>query len=337
MSLLESLPGEMIHEILSFLQHDRPSLCSLARVNRFFGALSSLYIFRHVNLSIPDPHATTWKQIESFVRSVDERPSLTLQVQSLGLKWTQSHFWDTALAMGVQTNDLLSRLPNLQSLSLETYRFHRFNIQPFSLESSPMSSLRSITISDKSIAMDDVICLMYIKTIEYLRIVDMDGRRTSSDRHMEPTRTAAHLSTLCFGTSFYLPDHNLREVLCRAPALKDLSCNLPGREVMRGCLGATGTGDFDRKMTSSLSPAGIARALEPVRDSLVRLHLGDNAHTQWAGHDGSRMDLSQFGQLKTLRVESPCFFRDRVPDASRNGVYALLPPALEELDVSPPC
>ena len=95
-----------------------------------------------------------------------------------------------------------------------------------------------------------------------------------------------------------------------------------------------------------ISPALVVSSLESTKSSLVKLELlefmGD-----WDGHDGSRLDLSEFSSLQVAKVPAICFSKmefeylawadgpmeqDNTPIAV--GVYKLLPRSLKHLTVT---
>lgn len=89
-------------------------------------------------------------------------------------------------------------------------------------------------------------------------------------------------------------------------------------------------------MLEPLSAANVALSLQPAWDSLVELCMLANAgEDRWPGRcAGEKLDLSDFGRLKVLRVASELLFGDGRPDRERKGLYKLLPSSLEVLDVS---
>lgn len=319
-----ALPDEIICEILTLVGSNKPSLCSLARASRRFSILASQCIFRDVNLGVQLRNPSWPKTFHLFFRSLEENPSLASQVHALDLGWNDPRTGRTNFDICLRANDLLAKLTNLQSLAIEANGPRDYLWKPTFLETIPMSSLRSITLSHDSTTIADVITLMQIESLEHLDVQELD-LGAPAPATVALGRKASLLSTLYFGGVFSVPENILWTLLQLAPSLKELRCSIPGPKAHPGLRQYAA---FPTNMGS------IANALEPVQHCLVRLVLFQGKLTNWALYGDSCLDLSQFRSLKIVEAPIPCFFRARGPDASRNSVYALLPSTLEELDVS---
>lgn len=153
----------------------------------------------------------------------------------------------------------------------------------------------------------------------------MDTSIQASNTNFQPERKTSRLSTLYFGGIVHVPEDELSRLLQRTPSLKKLRCAIPGPKAYT---------EPPQLFTHGRAMSAVAKSLEPIQHCLNHLVIRQGRNTDWASYDDSRLDLSQFKSLTTLEAPAECFFRARKADPSRNGVYALLPPTLEELDVS---
>lgn len=119
----------------------------------------------------------------------------------------------------------------------------------------------------------------------------------------------------------------MKELLSWPKALKRFRGTIPGKDFRSGRFGVS------KKLSTALSPASISRALAPTKHSLKYLELIDNG-CEWPGHDQTQMELSDFESLIKIHVPSTCFFKTYTYGGKREGMYALLPPSLVELQVS---
>lgn len=82
-----------------------------------------------------------------------------------------------------------------------------------------------------------------------------------------------------------------------------------------------------------LSPQSFMPALNLLSQSLTSLVIHSTGQV-WDKYDGTRLDFSSFPILKELHVSPLCFFSPLSLGFSRDGLYKLLPPSLEQLTVS---
>jgi hypothetical protein len=83
----------------------------------------------------------------------------------------------------------------------------------------------------------------------------------------------------------------------------------------------------------NLSPAEVLSVILPVEYTLMKLVLCDVYQNYRPIHDGSRLDLSGFAALKTIKVPSNLLFQAPEAHPSRDGVFRLLPRSLEWMKV----
>lgn len=82
-----------------------------------------------------------------------------------------------------------------------------------------------------------------------------------------------------------------------------------------------------------LSPQSFMPALCCLSQTLTSLCIHSTGQL-WDKYDGTRLDFSNFPILKELKASPLCFFSPRSCGFSRDGLYKLLPPSLEHLNVS---
>ena len=213
---------------------------------------------------------------------------------------------------------------NLRSLDITAVGGVSLHLEPTFLKTNTFEFLREITIKDCNAVIGHVIKYMFRENLETMHIEEMDifsQVPDYSDSH------SSRLINLSLGM-FHPPPLILRKFLELAPTLKSLSCFVSGDGYSELDV------PYEREIMGPHSPANIVRTLLPVQQSLTHLHLDDGTHTLWLYGDSSHMDLSLFRSLTTLRAPAKCFFKAQDPNESRNGVYSLLPPSLEGLDVS---
>ena len=331
------LNQDILHEIFSLVQHDKPILCSLAQVNRQFSNLVPQYMFRHVHIcQRMTDHALLPKSLECFVRSIDERPSLALLVRSLDLSWDTSQLNSTS-DCGIHdlTNHLLEKLSNLHSLNLEKNELHgpKYRFVPTFLHTNPIPSLHSVTIRGQATILDDLVLWLLKPGLRSLSVEEISHHVADAKgllASLSSGRMATDLSSLLLGVPSFIPQSILEQILQLTPVLRDLGCGIPVRKSLT-IWTIHSQGDYPK-----LSLMGLKESLLPAREHLVSLILSDNErpYDDWTGIHGPCLDLSSFTSLKHLRAPAPCFYASRVPGPSRDGVYKLLPRTLEELQVS---
>jgi hypothetical protein len=137
------------------------------------------------------------------------------------------------------------------------------------------------------------------------------------------------VTSLCFGWECILSDEAM-QVLLEAPrALENLVLATPTKfsvDLMED--------PIDPNL-ATISPSSILQSLAPISHSLAELTFSYFSVESWARcqHDGSRLRLCEFNQLKKCSIPATFFFVSPNADSSRSGLHMLLPRSLEELEV----
>ncbi|KAF2672280.1 hypothetical protein BT63DRAFT_422769, partial [Microthyrium microscopicum] len=113
--------------------------------------------------------------------------------------------------------------------------------------------------------------------------------------------------------------HNLLKPL---KSLASLTCTVPGTPGPR----------TRPAMTDVLSPRQIATSLESTTLTLKELKLSGPLQ-YWPRTDGTRLNLTSFKLLKRVDVPHFLFFNSPGPSPDRDGLYKLLPPSVEHIEV----
>lgn len=271
-----------------------------------------------------------------FLEAFKGNPLLASLVRVVVLEW-EGPIWHWCLpsksdeaVSNKKTNELLALLPKIESLEIQTNSDCRAFTPDF-LKTNPALNLRKLQLTGPS---------NLNHFIEYLKIPSLDDLgvdHPSLFERLRPdvveTRAAlarSEVSTLYLGTT-HLPLSELSMLLGLFSSIKTLRMGTPFSDA---------EGDIIRQpewrnWTFALSPRSVRSLIGQFRHTLVNLWLwNDNYPPRWSSHDRSRLDLSKFEMLRKVHVPSDCFFASHTPDATREGVWRLLPPRLEDLKVN---
>lgn len=188
-------------------------------------------------------------------------------------------------------------------------------------------SLEKLWLSDMEPTPFEVLKILRLPR---LRRLELDSFTEFEDH--EPQSPTQQSSTLeCFDAhDCHLRHQTLLEIGRQAPSMWKLLCHVP-------LLGSVRKGRLFRicVMENELSPSHVLLTLSPLARTLTALELHTNGQ-EWSGHDGSRLDLSGFGNLKSISASAELFVAPLSLGVARDGTHKLLPRSLEQLRVSPP-
>ena len=325
------LNDDILHEILSIVQDDKPLLCSLARVNKHMSTLVSPYIFRDVDLYVSE-NILPFNMLRSLVRSINERPSLALHVRSLYLDWEYDNRNHPARLQIFESeaNDLFARLINLHTFQLDTVGSNVMCFEYKILRLNPMKALRKVIIRDRVIDIDDVALWLLRPNLEVLML---DGvthypgvLQTMAAFH--PESRLKNLTRLKLQDPFSIPHLLLQGILQFNPPLKKIKLSKPSYERPM---------NWPEGETYVPSSAGILNIIQSVRETLVTLTLTSKGNATCKmpfSCDYDCLNMSAFTSLKRLKAPADCFFGSPWLTPSRNGTFKLLLNSLEVLKVS---
>ena len=333
MLLLTSLADEILLLILSYFSTDLLTLCNLAVSSQRFNDLATPIIYYDINLcqrhSIVSPSFST--RLKQLHRTINERPTLAPLLRRLRLTWRNEQCQEALKNF----NKLRAKLHWLRELELTISGTINLRFGPKSQKPNALEWSKEIKMPDGNLQINDIVEYLLLPDLKAMHIDCIDTRTSLTEILQHPSRHARHdqslsLATLSFGL-FHPHPKILLEILRLSPNLRELCCWIPGDDGHEGHW--RGVRVYIVTMISVLSPARIPVLLEPIQHSLRSLNLGEATQTEWPHHDGSRMDMSSFSCLKVLKTVAKCMFSAKSPDDGRKGVYRLLPPTLEELDV----
>ena len=365
MLTLDTLPNEILMNILDLCRKDVKSFRSLALVARRLHILTAKYLLRNVELVVETPEPGRLKSpkvtvvyvyltkrlseniliYDLFLRSITETPRLVDYIHNVTLSWQScnlpSQFYDEYHQKGeckglARANQLLDKVPNLQELTIRASRHHAGLFVPTFFQVNPAHRLRKLFISGFKTTVNEVAWYLAHPNLREIEICFLDplapfDEATLANIKAEEYQRAA-LSVLKLGTGdmAHLQISELHKLLSIPSKVDTLHCPIPGREQF-----FQGRRSEALPMDQPLSPSSIVYALSPLRENLTDLQLWDSAGQRWPRHDLSVMDLSAFSSLRKLRAPSSCFFPTSGPQFPRLGVWRLLPQSLQELSVSP--
>ncbi|KAF2498781.1 hypothetical protein BU16DRAFT_524839 [Lophium mytilinum] len=304
----------------------------------------------------PNPDCNT---LYFLLRSLENNTSIGPLVKNLCVTWT-------AISRPTVSNEgeletLLKALPNLRHLEISDKLFRNPitghtrsfpNHTKYILKESSKSPLRSYALDLGRLSSTELASVMIrpeVETITASQFCDI-GRGTGPLKTFNPNLEKFLASRLSAPSSLKHLDLGtyrislpvLEAILKYAPKLQRLKATLPGRSCRAR--------DPDYGLTASdryLTPSAIARALQPVQHTLEELHMTNDPRA-WANTDNTRADFSNFPKLRKMCVAPGLWFKwgafaygehmdidhGFVADhEDRRGLWELLPPNLEELEI----
>ncbi|MCJ1378820.1 hypothetical protein MMC17_001919 [Xylographa soralifera] len=316
MPTLTALPNEVLHQILLYFEHDPPTLLSLSLLTHNLHALARPHLYRHLALFVSTRSDPISAQYELLMRTLTHAPSPAPLVRHLVLSVhkgvAESH---------ARANALLRLLPNLTTLRISAGR-GRADFKPTFLASNPLPALTELVLDDPQLTVPVLLSWLALPALRALTLTLLFFPSHPSPTPPPPS-TPSPLLSLNLGTR-HIPPHLLSALLAHTPHLTSLSLAFPGPTPPR----------VAHNHPSALHPSAIAAALQPVQNSLRALHMGSGVLPPATAHDGSRLDLSAWPELRLVNVPAGVLFTTAGPARTgRDGIGALLPPALEVLQI----
>lgn len=363
--LLTDLNEDVLHEVLSYLTppSDRYSehvnkghLCALALTCRFFAAIVSTFIFRHLTLA-PNAPELTIELLQSVLGDESlwinrHYPRITLDriprarglqlvsyVRSIDFRWSQ----DRNEAFSIIVDLLLeNRFSNLNALRLEEHRMidrtatccRAGDLGPL-IKPSRFPNLRQLHLRQVSIAagdllgficrgnVDSVTAPLRLKADECLLLCKPgpEGEEGALPEAHDPLTVSPNGSSRTSPLSVLdLKDAVLTDV--QLDAILEMAAGV--RKLATSIPRSPDPVDARR-----CEPSRAGRALKRVYGTLEELDLSPVSSGYLMGFDGSRLDLSPFTALRKVRVHDCCFFSNGWVDP----ISHLLPRTLETLEV----
>ncbi|MCJ1318340.1 hypothetical protein MMC15_003668 [Xylographa vitiligo] len=309
MPTLTTLPNEVLHQILLYVEHETATLLSLSLLTPALHTLARPHLYRHITLYVSTRRDPISARYELLMRTLKHAPSPAPLVRHLEL----------TLPKGVaesytRANALLRRLSGLTTLRISASRA-RTAFTPTFLAEVLLPELASLTVEDPQLSIPVLVSWLVSPALRSLTAPLLRFPAQPPDMP-PPLMPPSPLAALNLGTT-HVPLASLVALLDRMPRLERLSLAVPG-------------------LPTAYSPAAIAGGLDPVRASLRVLDVCSGVPPmEDLAHDGSRLDLSAFGALREVNVPAGCLFATKRPARKgRDGVGALLPGSLEVLQIS---
>jgi hypothetical protein len=298
---------------------EKSSLLPFTLASRRLSAIARTALHSHVSLRLDSLEENTpaSRRFFRFYRHIQESKNTRYMVHSLDFQWVAIGMIDQARSL---ITNMLEKLTSLQRISITAYG-DSISFQLSLFGQNKLENLSYAEIDSAYLNPATVMNLMRLKRIKCIEIVrsDMKGSLGSTLQHSSPL-TTLDLGEIC------LPKNTLRSLLEMTKELKMLECGVPNGEQLQ-------VANRRGYIQNNLSPAEILSAILPVQQTLRKLVLCDVYQNYWPIHDGSRLDLSGFTALKTIKVPSNLLFQAAEADPSRDGVYRLLPRSLEWIKV----
>lgn len=328
MTALPDLPIEILTNIMSLVIGEGnpiPFLCSISTLGRIFHHTLRAFIFNKIEIKSELLFTEGPAKYTLLMRSLKENPSLAGLVHEIKIEWKR----------GVQetyrlVNELLCLLTNLKSLHLFAEDYEE-SFQPYFLKVNSMPFLKNVVLDDEYLSMENIQQYLVLESVEKMKIASYFPGSFSNSSEMRG-RTSRLLS-LDVDENFHIPLESLHEILKICPRIESLRLAIPGK-------GKSGSERYYlvdgpyKLVTTPLSPLQLSGALVVASNSLQRLEILA-CECQWPSIDKTRMDLNLMSALKYISCPAKCFFSETLGQsyASRQGLYKLLPPGLEELRV----
>jgi hypothetical protein len=332
MASFEDIPPELLSQIVWHLEDDVPSLLSATLVSSSFNTLVQPVLHNKLTFVLNDGHIARMPQqqvpIYKFLERLDMQPDLARLTRHIDLTWyCHNGFQDFPLednAEGGESlaviNSILELLPSLRSLKFSAPVFGMGFFKPVFLETNKMEFLTDISIQETYTTHDTIAALMCLPRIKSLAVSSIMRSSPMTPRIPDRFRhRQSSISNLYFGNSITLEDLSSLLLLTRALETLSFECRY-APDPWNWAMGAT------------LSPGNFSTTLAPARHSLVALAIRSDAFNP-LDIDGTRLDLHEFLHLRTLALASNFIFTTALDDHVRDGLWALLPPNLQNLNV----
>ena len=267
-----------------------------------------------------------------LIASLDRQPDLSVWPRQIIIRCEKrrDHRKQRIEDPNIRANELLRRLPNIRSLSID-WNDQRHPFVPAFLRHMEHRFLKQVTFLAGQSSLDQIGAFRTNKSLSSIVAKTLDPASRLSIHPLDPDpagRDSSRLKLMDLGGSHFAHTE-LRRLFEIFPTITTLDCALPGQEPSYGSY----MQPRPIFMNSPLSPGLVAQAFAPLQEGLTSLRLNDGpVHTLWGGYDSTQMDLSCFTCLKVLHVPSKCYFEGS-PEAQRKSMRTLLPPSLEEFKV----
>ncbi|CAJ2500605.1 Uu.00g034580.m01.CDS01 [Anthostomella pinea] len=346
----EQLPVETTSDIFSYLHddddgtreyadHGHPTLCALGLTCRRLSSVAISQLYGDIVFEVNRKEAKDLERLRLFDRACRANPSLVDRILSVNVR-----YFEDADTHAEAYDELLRHLAASKSLKrLESQLSSHKSGSPLpALYDHHSGSFPAVTHlqvqldhveKEHFLPAERLSRLCELPALEQLTVMaPIGGIRDQAKLREMGTQPFPHLKHLHFWCARPVSLDALQIMLPRAPNLTCLSLGLPGSstEVNRKYSDDSSSLGYD--LDGPVQPRLYGELLAPVKSSLTSLELdADNVH--YPSHDGSRIDLSAFANLTTLKLSCALVFGSDMAPALNEGLWRLLPPRLEHLSV----
>jgi hypothetical protein len=319
--LLNDLDLDVLRVLAGFVAQSRKvaDILNLALTCRHLYTASRSFIPSHLRLGIP---STTF---DLFQRSLAEDPTYGLGVYALKTKWCDA---DNGRDLnGIDIRHFFQQIPNLKFLDIcnGTLNIVMILLNP---ETSLHMSLQWLNIYEGTLTASTLLDIMRLPQLQRLEIQNVLHYK---DEDTLPKEFQNLKFRVLKFHKCQIRRQTLAAMIKSSPSLATLSCKVP--------LDGFSGWDHLHNTTfigSALSPGSLLSTFITASKTLVELSLYIGSQ-RWQGHDGTRLDLSNFTALRRLSASAELFVGPHSLGITRNGLYSLLPRSLRSLKVSKHC
>ncbi|CZR65780.1 uncharacterized protein PAC_15680 [Phialocephala subalpina] len=320
--LLQEINTDILRDIASSLASSPNTtsidILSLAQTCRSLYAVARHFVPSSLYLEIPS------SKYQLLKRMLNENPTYGLGVRSLNIQASKT----TQESTRTQVFEFLQKLPNLTTLfALDP----KFSVRLASLILSPelqfRTSLQKLLLGDRDLTSRELLDITRLPHLQHLVVrlmTDLDDHKEDEQPPIQSSNSLQHLKF----RGCQIRSQTLSKILSSANSLQTLSCTAPLHGTITKSMLA---GEIS--IAAKFSPEKILRCLMLVSRTLVNLGMHTNGQ-EWAGHDETRLNLSEFTALRSISASAEIFLPPLLLGISRDGLYRLLPPSLRNLKVS---
>jgi hypothetical protein len=195
MARLEDLADELLLEILSNLEHDKPTLKEVVLVCRWLHRLSQLLMVRHLSLTLNNNPSS----FDRFVRSVNHNPDLATMVQTIEL-----FLFQRGPKVYKSINAFLVKLIRLRGLGLSTFA-GTTPYQPDFAQYNKLKDVSELALSDTFLTIETVARFVLLDRIKVMTIEALPDQAVPAvpDSYVKAMKTSP-LVDPCFNWACFL-------------------------------------------------------------------------------------------------------------------------------------
>ncbi|KAF1999335.1 hypothetical protein P154DRAFT_523364 [Amniculicola lignicola CBS 123094] len=340
MASLTELPNELVLDIISQLEYDRPTLVSFAKTSRHFYDMTQSFVFRHVELSNDKsiPNQLLRGKAMLLDRSFSTNPDLLKNVWSCDrvVDETGRGHMNRKEEWEFLELERFERYPNLKE-AIFYYQFVRRRTLDLSLPTSTYVFDSATTQRLKSIKLvtphrSGINACIRLQNLRTLILQDCDPRQLNVEGSSSSVRQLHILTTENFNSQYFNGETAIRpgaigKLLISFPALRQLCIRASlGIWLYLGNQGDPGFLEVD--------VAEVTKALGFISANVEVLELVCPLQGETMETFNHPLQLQSFPKIRRLTISAICVFKITQPYSRRENVLpTFLPPGLEDLHI----